>query len=110
MHELSYVTHLISTLEDFADKNQIKSILTVSITVGEATMVVPRYLIECYNEAKKESELLKNSQLFIEFKPIKVRCRDCKNEFDEMIRVCPICGGSVDIIQGNEFEIEEISL
>lgn len=113
MHELSYVTQLILTLEDYALKNDISSILSVSITVGEGTMVVPRYLTECYDIAKKDSEPLKESKLILNMIPIKVKCRQCKKESiadNNTTRICPICGSNVEVIQGYEFEIDEISI
>lgn len=112
MHELSYAIQLVSSLEDYAEANNLTLISSVSVTIGEATGVIPSYLVECWPVAIEDSSLLNKAELKTEYLLSQGCCHNCKKEFaiTENNGKCPNCGNEdYEIIQGNEFEITEIT-
>ena len=111
MHELGYATELVSTLEDYAKENHLTKIDSVTLTVGEATGIIPRYMQECWPAAIEDSPLLADSKLKIDFILVKARCHNCDTEFvaTECNGHCPKCGSDdFDMLNGYEFEVTEI--
>ena len=58
MHELSVVFHVIDQLEEVAKENDVKEIKTVTLQLGEVSTVLPWYLTDCWNWAKKKHEIM----------------------------------------------------
>ena len=111
MHELGYATELVSTLEEYAKENNLTLISSVTLTVGEATGVIPHFMRECWPAAIEDSPVLKDSELKIDYKLVHGRCHKCENEFivTEYGGKCPKCGcEAYDMLNGYEFEISEI--
>ena len=48
MHELGIVFSIMDTLEDVAKENQLASIQSVTVEVGEVSAVIPEYLTDCW--------------------------------------------------------------
>ena len=111
MHELGYAIELIRTLEDFMEEEHLSVITEVTLTVGEATGIVPRFMYECWPAAIEDSEKIHDCVLKIkEIKSIG-ECHNCEKQFPiaECRRVCPYCGcEDYDTVTGYEFEISEI--
>ena len=110
MHELGFATELVATLEQLMDQEGITLIREVTLKVGEATGVVPRYLLECWPAAIEDSRL-PNCELKIDYVKAKARCRDCGKEYVASLThgICPECGSDqYDLNSGYEFEVVEI--
>lgn len=110
MHELGYAVEIVSTLEDYMKENKLTSIKSVTLTVGEATGIVPHYMMDCW-PAAIENTPLANAELKIDFKRAIGHCRNCNQEFiiSDYHGKCPKCSSEdYDIETGYEFEITEI--
>lgn len=111
MHELGYAIEIIRTLEDFLKENNLSVISEVTITVGEATGIVPRFLKECWPAAIEDSENIKDCKLKINWVEAIGECHNCEKQFPiaKYKLVCPHCGcEDYDTKTGYEFEISEI--
>jgi len=104
MHELGVVFHVIKTVEEVAEENQLTEIEAVTLQLGEVSGVVESYLQNCWKWAvEKKSEILKDSALVVETIPAITFCV-------EYGKICPYCGSQRTYLQqGNEFLIKEIS-
>ena len=112
MHEAGIVYALFDTLRDIIKQNNITSpLLSVTLEVGEASMVVSSYLEECFDIAKKETEF-KDTKLIQKEVPCVGRCNKCGHEFNvkENDRKCPCCHSDNDFvpINGTELNIAEV--
>lgn len=111
MHELGYAVEMIRTLEDFMRDNNLSVINEVTLTVGEATGIVPRFMHECWPAAIEDSDLIKDCKLNINFVKAMGECHECGTQFgvSESKNKCPVCGcEDYDMRTGYEFEITEI--
>lgn len=111
MHELAYAVELVDTVEKFMKDNHLTEVTSVTLQVGEATGIVPRFMMDCWPAAVDESEHLKNCALVIDYRPAKGVCRNCNYEYvvSEHQGKCPKCGSDeYDLNTGYEFEITEI--
>ena len=109
MHELGLCAEMVRTLEDIMKKEKLSSIKEISLDIGEATGVLPRFMTECWAEASKESKL-KGSALKINLIPARGICQHCHTEYElSKHNKCPECGyGEMEQTSGFEFEITEI--
>ncbi|MBQ1547407.1 MAG: hydrogenase maturation nickel metallochaperone HypA [Lachnospiraceae bacterium] len=111
MHELSVVFHVIDQLEEVAKENDVKEIKTVTLQLGEVSAVLPWYLTDCWNWAKKKHEIMQDCEMKIEKIDAVTFCEDCKQTYETVKhgKTCPFCGsGNTFLVQGNEFMIKEI--
>lgn len=111
MHELGYAVEIIRTLEDFMEENNLTDIHEVTLTVGEATGIVPRFMEECWPAAIEDSDKIKDCKLVINYVESIGECHNCEKQFPiaKCKRVCPYCGcEDYDTKTGYEFEITEI--
>ena len=111
MHELGVVFHIIDQVESVAKENDVQKIHSVTLRLGEVSTVIPDYLTNCWNWARKKHELLLDAELLIERIPAVTFCENCRKTYDTMShgKTCPHCGSSdTYLVQGNEFLIKEI--
>ena len=111
MHELGVVFHIIEQVESVAKDNDVQKIHSVTLKLGEVSTVIPDYLTNCWNWARKKHELLTEAELLIERIPAVTFCKNCRRNYDTMShgKICPHCGSShTYLMQGNEFLIKEI--
>ncbi|MBP3713219.1 MAG: hydrogenase maturation nickel metallochaperone HypA [Bacilli bacterium] len=111
MHELGYAVELIRTLEDVMEKENLKEIYEVTLTVGEATGIIPKFMYDCWPAALEDSDKIRNCKLIIkEVKAVGI-CSSCDNEYvvSEHHGKCPKCGSEdYNLATGYEFEISSI--
>ncbi len=113
MHELGVVFYVIRDVKEVAEQNQVKSVETVTLEIGEVTGVVHELLTDCWNWAVKREPILENAALAIETIPAVTRCEDCGQEYGtvQYAKICPHCGSEhTYLVQGNEFNIKEIAV
>lgn len=112
MHELSYITRMVSAALSAANENNIKRVDSMEIAVGEMTGLVPEYL-ERYYPAATEGSILEGSKLIIDFLPVKAECTDCGKVFapsKENAYKCPVCGSPrAKVLSGREFDLVRLS-
>ncbi len=110
MHELGLCSELYDTLLDLMEKEHLSTISSVTLTVGEATAVVPNYMNDCW-PAVVEGSKLEGCKLNVIFKKAMGRCHECEKEYviSDFHGHCPYCGcEDYDMLNGYEFEVTEV--
>jgi hydrogenase nickel incorporation protein HypA/HybF len=111
MHEMGIAIELIDSLKGICKDNGVKHLRSVTLTLGEASMVVPQYMMDCWNAAVADTDY-KDTKLKIVQTVAKGRCNHCGAEFEiaKCKQKCPKCGTFNDFIpiSGMEVEISEI--
>jgi len=112
MHELSIAQSIVNIVQGYAQKNDVKRIVSVVISIGKLSGVVPEALKFCLSICTKGT-LLEGARIDIEEITSIARCDECLTHFD-LIRhefSCPSCGSSKwTIISGKELYIKEIEV
>ena len=111
MHELGIVFNIIRNVKDVAKENNVKKIKKVTLEIGEVSMIIPDYLLDCYKWATKDDEILKDSSLVIEIIEGINHCSKCGMDFKAKVfgKVCPNCqSNETYLISGNETIIKNI--
>lgn len=111
MHEMSVIAHIIDTLDNFAQRNNIGEIQTVVLQVGAVSGVIPEFVHECWAPAVYFSKHMKKATVEIEEIPAIGRCRDCGHEYDMQKHegICPQCKSSHwQELSGSELIIKEV--
>jgi hydrogenase nickel incorporation protein HypA/HybF len=108
MHELSISGAVVDTVVAHAGGRRVS---TVTMTVGGFRQVVPDSL-EFYFGIVARGTVCEGARLEQVFVPLRLGC-SCGAEWEPDMPVfrCPACGGSaVDLLAGNELEVESIEL
>ena len=111
MHELSIVKHVIKTLREVAEENNVTRIGSVTLEVGEVSGVVIEQLTDCWNYFREKDELVKDAPLYVETIEAVTFCTSCENTYETVRygKTCPRCGsGETYLLRGNEFSIKQI--
>jgi hydrogenase nickel incorporation protein HypA/HybF len=111
MHEMGIAFELIDSLKKICSENGVKKLKSVTLNLGEASLVVPRYMSDCWTAATLDTDFAK-TELKIKIIPAKGRCNECGKVFliAKHDRKCPKCGSENNFvpISGMEVEIAEI--
>lgn len=113
MHELGIVFHVIKSVEEIAQENELTKVSAVTLSIGEVSGIVPSYLTDCWRWAADRTEVLSGSELNIETIHAVTHCDDCGCEYDTIAhgKICPECGGEHTwLLCGNETMIKEIEV
>ena len=111
MHEMGIIIHLARTLDDLAAENHVTKIGSVTLQIGEVSVIITDYFVECWEYFKRKHPLMEESELRIETIPAITHCDACGQNYDTVPhgKTCPYCGsGETWLIQGNECIIKEI--
>lgn len=111
MHELGLVSHVIQTVQELCKENNLTTVASVTLQIGEVSGIMPEYLVDCWNWSCKKTEILKNAELRTEALTAYTFCENCGERYltVKYAKECPKCH-SLDtyLICGNEFIIKEI--
>ncbi|MCI5856347.1 MAG: hydrogenase maturation nickel metallochaperone HypA [Agathobacter sp.] len=113
MHELGVVFYVVKDVKKVAEENDVRHISAVTIELGEVSAVIPEYLVDCWNWARKKEPVMENAELRIEKMEAVSFCEDCKQEYPtiQYAKICPYCGSEhTFLLRGNEFNIKEIEV
>ena len=66
MHELGIVFHIINEIEDVGKENELETVSSVTVEIGEASGVLHDYLEDCWKWACSKSELMNGAELKVE--------------------------------------------
>ena len=111
MHELGIVFHIINEIEDVGKENELKTVSSVTVEIGEVSGVHHDYLEDCWKWACSKSELMNGAELKVEVIPAVTYCESCKGEYKtvEYGKICPYCQSEKTyLLSGNEIMIKEI--
>jgi hydrogenase nickel incorporation protein HypA/HybF len=112
MHELSIAQSIIEIAEEKAREENSLCIQTIKIRLGEFTTVVRDALEFAFEVARRET-LAENARLEIESVPMVLRCVTCGSVTDpmrEVCLICPRCGLPLEIVLGEELQVEYIEV
>lgn len=114
MHELGVVFHIIKQVDKVAKDNNAHIVKSVTLQIGEVSMIVPHYFEDCWKWAvDNRSEYMHGCKLIIETIPAVTFCQDCENEYETIKfgKICPFCNSNNTYLkQGNELIIKEIEV
>jgi len=113
MHELGVVFYVVKDVKKVAEENDVAKVTAVTIQVGEVSGIVPEYLIDCWDWAKKKEPVMEDAEMKVEQIDAITFCEDCKKEYStvEHGKTCPHCGSENTYLKtGNEFLIKEIEV
>ena len=77
MHELGIVFHVIKSVEEIAQENELTKVSAVTLSIGEVSGIVPSYLTDCWRWAADRTEVLSGSELNICLLYTSPSPRDC---------------------------------
>jgi hydrogenase nickel incorporation protein HypA/HybF len=109
VHELSLSGAIVNTVVKHAGERRVS---LVSMRIGQLRQVVPDTL-EFYFGFVARDTVCEGARLELEIVPALLSCGSCAREWaiDFPDFRCPACGqGGVDVITGNEFEVESIDV
>ena len=121
MHEYSIAKELITTLTEQVDEEKLIRVEEVHLELGELKFVSEEALSQAF-EIITEDTILSGANLEFEEVSLVVRCRECGFEggvdyedgislhFSIPVLSCPKCGGSTDIVKGDELSVKSLSL
>lgn len=111
MHELSYMSRMVTTALLACEENDIKKVDELVISVGETTGLIPHYLEDYYPKCT-EGTLLEGSHLTVHFIPVTAKCLNCGEEYKPSPKdqyACPKCQSiKASFIAGREFRLDRI--
>ena len=111
MHELGTVVYIIDTVDKLAVENHLTKIGSVTLEVGEVSGIIPEYIGDCWNWARKDTKYLKEAELKVENIEAVTFCEDCKQTYPTVkyAKICPYCQSeNTYLVTGNEYVIKEI--
>jgi hydrogenase nickel incorporation protein HypA/HybF len=110
VHELSLSGAIVNTVVKHA---QDRAVSVVNLRVGALRQVIPDTL-DFYFGFVAKGTVCEGARLEQELVPARLTCTSCRREWemDMPIFSCVDCGaaGKVEIVSGNEFEVESIEL
>ena len=109
MHELSLSGAIVNTVVKHA---QERAVSVVNLRVGALRQVVPDTL-DFYFGFVAKGTVCEGARLEQELLPARVACASCEREWELDLPIfrCAECGGGqVEVVSGNEFEVESIEL
>jgi hydrogenase nickel incorporation protein HypA/HybF len=120
MHEFSLAQSVQETVTSIALQQKAKIIKKVVLKFGSFALIQEDQFRFCFDIIKKESEILKDTDLEIKWVPGELRCLDCEFEgFIDNIQQehgdfapifkCPKCESySTEILSGTDSTIDSI--
>ena len=112
MHELSIAENIIEISEGHARAQKSRHIRTIKLRLGEFTTIVGEALQFSF-EIARQGTLAENATLEIETVPMVARCGACGaigKPFRELCLICPDCAAPLEVISGDEIQIEYIEI
>lgn len=112
MHELSVAQSILEIVQQNLPQEDLHSVKSVKVQVGELSGVVPDSLEFCFSALVSETPLAR-ARLEIEHIPFKVYCPSCEQSWQSGngFAVCPACGcAETRILSGTELHVTEIEL
>ena len=111
MHELGTVFYVIKEVEKLCEENSLTTVGSVTLQIGEVSGIIPSYIVDCWNWAKKETKYLKEAEMIVENIEAVTYCTACGKTYPTMkyAKICPYCKSEETyLLQGNEYTIKEI--
>ncbi|MEG0051170.1 MAG: hydrogenase maturation nickel metallochaperone HypA [Terrisporobacter sp.] len=104
------VIEVVRTVEKVALENNLTTIDSVVLQIGELSSMIPKYIESCF-PAAVDNTSLQGTKLNIEVIPANGMCKSCNKVFNvkENKGTCPYCESKTwELLSGKEFVIKEI--
>lgn len=111
MHELTLLYGVAEQVGRVVEENDLGHVDAVVLDIGQATAIIPEFMIDGYEVISDDFDYLRGSELIINTVTAVGCCRDCGTEFPvvENKGCCPACGSrNKEIIEGADFVIREV--
>jgi hydrogenase nickel incorporation protein HypA/HybF len=111
MHELGIVFQIVKTVEQVAEENDLTSIDSVTLELGQVSGIVHSQLQSCWLWTTNKSEILEGAKLEIDEIPAVTFCENCQKTYAtvEFGKICPHCNSpNTYLLAGNEMNIKDI--
>ena len=66
MHELGTIYYVMKTVENLAAENKLTKVGSITLEVGEVSGIVPEFLTDFWEYARKKNDLFRDTELKIE--------------------------------------------
>ena len=112
MHEMSIVQSLIEILREEMLKNDVKTLKSVRLNIGQLSAIVPDSLSFCFEIITAGTDL-EGAMLIMDIIPLKGYCPGCKDEFEirDYTFICPSCDNKeIETIAGQDLSIVEMEV
>jgi hydrogenase nickel incorporation protein HypA/HybF len=110
MHEIRIATDLSAIVLETAGRENLVKVTKVRISFGRMVQIVPDIFEFAFREAVRNT-IASEAELDIEVVEVKMRCRNCGNDFQlkDNRFACNYCQSTdIDLIQGKELYIKNI--
>lgn len=110
MHEIRIAEDLSRIVLEAAGKEKLSKVTCVNVSFGQMVQIVPEIFRFAFEEIAKGT-IVYGAKVDIEVLPVKMKCRDCFNEFilKDSTFICNACNSAeLDIIQGKEIFVKSI--
>jgi len=113
MHELGVVFNIVKQVDEIAEKNNVASVASLTIEVGEVSAIIPELFEDCFEWAKKKSKYLQDCKLNLVVIEAITYCEDCKKTYSTVKygKTCPYCKSPhTYLVTGNELIMKKIDV
>jgi hydrogenase nickel incorporation protein HypA/HybF len=112
MHEFSIAQSIMQIVLAEAHKANARSVIKVTLNIGELAGVLPESLSFCF-ELLAKSTIAENAVLAINRIPIRALCSGCQITFQiaDNRYLCPRCGKTtIELTSGRELQIAQLEV
>lgn len=112
MHEGAIVQSIFDSAEEIKKKENLMTINTIHIIVGEYHQIVREVMFTYFDIMKLEYTGFEKAKLKMKNVKVNIKCKHCGKSFniDDPIMICPDCQSfETEIISGKELYIKTIT-
>jgi hydrogenase nickel incorporation protein HypA/HybF len=110
MHEYSIVSALMDRIEQEAVRRGARRVRAVKVSIGEIAGVEVELFRTAY-QLVSDSTLCAGAALDVEVVPVRWACPRCAAPPEPGARlICPLCGGAVRLVSGDEIMLDRLEL
>ncbi|MCR4604751.1 MAG: hydrogenase maturation nickel metallochaperone HypA [Eubacterium sp.] len=110
---MSYVVRFAEKAIQAAEEKNASSVLSISVSVGEMTGVLPEYLYRYYPKVVGGT-ILEGSELKVTMIPVSTECGGCGKVYRptrENRYLCPYCGDGIGrVVAGREVTLDSVEM
>ncbi|HOB52981.1 MAG TPA: hydrogenase maturation nickel metallochaperone HypA [Acidobacteriota bacterium] len=112
MHEVSLAQDILAISMESLKNRPFEKVVVVNLKIGPVSGVDPEALRFALTVVTENTPLA-GAEVRIETPPMRLECRDCRQEFagDDSEFSCPACGSSrIQLLSGDEMEVVNLEV
>lgn len=113
MHEMSIMSSLFRILQEKAEQENAKRIISITILVGVLSGIEPDLLTFAFEAFAKDTNA-EGANFVVKKTEMTGRCKACGNdkfEFVDFVLTCPKCGSlDIEVLGGDELLVESMEV